>query len=97
MSTLAQDIRKLARKAYPGFAEKALEGISRDAFCDALDNQGMVWYILTKAAPTMEGALRAAVQYEAFDTAHNNKKNGTDFRVRTIQTETERATNGGPN
>ena len=63
---LAQDVKTLARQAYPAAIGEVQDALARDCFVDALNDPAMELYIFQAKATCVDEALSAALQYEAF-------------------------------
>lgn len=68
---LAQDIKKLVRKAYPTADLGLHETLAKDCFVDALDCREQEWSVVQCGANTIDEALRYALEFEAF---HNSNR-----------------------
>ena len=65
LSALHQDIRRLMALAHPKLQEEAREAIACDYFVDALDDAEFALKVRERAPPTLDEALRVALQLEA--------------------------------
>lgn len=65
---LGQSIKRLARLAYPSASPEVREQLARDCFVDALNDAEMEWAIFQAKTKTIEGAIQAALEYEAFQS-----------------------------
>ena len=63
------NIRKLARRAYPGVTDDMLQSLARDQFIDALDDTNHKWFVKQSRPMSLEDAERTAIEYEAFQLA----------------------------
>ena len=66
LSTLYQDIRRLMALAHPTLQQEAREAIARDYFTDALDDADFAFKVRERAPPSLDEALRVALQLEAW-------------------------------
>ncbi|KAJ8027616.1 hypothetical protein HOLleu_32813 [Holothuria leucospilota] len=66
---LAQEVRRLARRAYPSAPPQQLGLLSRDHFLDALDDTDLRLGVYQMRPGTLEEALKVALEIEAFYTA----------------------------
>ena len=73
LGELAQEIKKLARKAYPGEECGMRDTITRDAFIDALIDGDMEWFVRQGKPSSVDGALQLALEYEAFLTGRQRR------------------------
>ncbi|KAJ8042889.1 hypothetical protein HOLleu_09767 [Holothuria leucospilota] len=70
---LAQEVRRLARRAYPSAPPKLLGFLCKDHFLDALDDQDLRLGVYQMRPGSLEEALKAALEMEAFHTAEKQK------------------------
>ena len=73
LTELAQDVRKLAHKAYPTVPVSARDELAADAFIDALNDVEMEWFIRQGKSQSPDGVLRLALEYEAFQTGRQRR------------------------
>ena len=66
LSALHQDIRRLMALAHPTLQQEAREAIACDYFIDAMDDADFALKIRERAPPTLDEALRVALQLEAW-------------------------------
>jgi hypothetical protein len=66
LSELAQEIKRLIRKAYPSAPPELREQLGRDCFADSLNDAEMEWTVFSGKPNTVDDALRTALEYEAF-------------------------------
>lgn len=72
---LAQDIKRLARLAYPQFNIEMRERLARECFADALCDPDLEWSIYQGKPNTLDDALQLAMQYETFQLSHRRRSN----------------------
>ncbi|KAJ8049133.1 hypothetical protein HOLleu_01738 [Holothuria leucospilota] len=70
---LAQEVRRLARRAYPSAPPQLLGLLSRDHFLDALDDPVLRLGVYQMRPGTLEEALKVALEIEAFYTAKKQR------------------------
>ena len=63
---LAQDIKRLVRKAYMDDPKTTRDKIARDAFIDSLNDSDMEWSVHQQKPHTIDHALQYAIEYESF-------------------------------
>ena len=63
---LAQDVKRLVRFAYPTAGVELREQLARDCFIDSLGDDNMQYSVYQKGTTTVDQAVSAALQYEAF-------------------------------
>ena len=66
LSTLHEDIRRLMALAHPTLQQEAREAIACDNFIDALDDADFALKVREQASPSLDEALRVALQLEAW-------------------------------
>ena len=66
LSALHQDVRRLMALAHPTLQQEAREPIACDYFIDALDEPEFALKVRERAPPTLDEALRVALQLEAW-------------------------------
>ena len=66
---LAQDIRKLAKRAYPNAVHSLRDTLTKDHFMDAIIDPDMRWKIFQSRPESLNEAARTALEYEAFQKA----------------------------
>ena len=69
LPALGQDIRRLARLAYPDFASTAVEEIAKEKFVESLTDSTLRLRLHHANIPTLEAAIEFALHHEAWDTA----------------------------
>ena len=65
---LAQDIKRLVRRAYPQAAIDLRDQIARDCFIDALNEHELEWFVYQGKPKTVDEATQLALEYEAFQS-----------------------------
>ncbi|KAJ8029256.1 hypothetical protein HOLleu_28605 [Holothuria leucospilota] len=70
---LAQEVRRLARRAYPSAPPQLLGFLCKDHFLDALDDQDLRLGVYQMRPGSLEEALKAALEMEAFHTAEKQR------------------------
>jgi hypothetical protein len=73
LAELAQDVKKLARKAYPGVEGGLRDTLTKDAFIDALNDGDMEWFVRQGKSSAPDGALQLALEYEAFQNGRQRR------------------------
>ena len=66
LGSLAQDIARLVRKAYPSTSLAARDKLTLDGFVDALNDSDMEWAIHQGHPTTLQDASKLAHEYGAF-------------------------------
>ena len=74
---LAQDIKRLARLAYPTAPCEVRDTLAYKCFRDALHDQDMEWAICQSASENIDEALNLALKFEAFKMSRNRKYTNT--------------------
>ncbi len=74
LPVLCHDLKKLVRKAHPGAPPTFRDTIATDSFIDALGNEELEWAVHQAKPKTIDQALQAALEYEAFQTARRRRK-----------------------
>ena len=74
LTELAQDIKKLVRKAYPNASLDMREIMAKDSFVDALNNADMEWSVFHGKPQTLCEAVTLALEYEAFHKGRLRRK-----------------------
>ena len=75
LSELAQDIKRLARLAYPTAPCEVRDILAYKCFRDALCDQNMEWAICQSANENIDEALNLALKFEAFTLGRDRKHN----------------------
>ena len=89
LAELAQDIKRLVRKAYPEASVDVKEALACDAFTDAVGDSDMEWNIFQGKPKGVDDALRLALEYEAFQMGRSRRA-GPRYALRsTSHTKTE--------
>ncbi|KAJ8050192.1 hypothetical protein HOLleu_03295 [Holothuria leucospilota] len=70
---LAQEVRRLARQAYPSAPPQLLGFLCKDHLLDALDDQDLRLGVYHMGPGSLEEALKAALEMEAFHTAEKQR------------------------
>lgn len=73
LSELAEDIKRLARLAYPTAPCEVRDTLAYKCFRNALHDQDMEWAICQCAFENIDEALNLALKYEAFKMSRNRK------------------------
>ena len=71
---LMSDIKRMIRRAYPTADDKMKEELCVEHFKESLDNARMEWAVHNKSEITSDGALAAAMNYEAFQVGRNKRQ-----------------------
>ena len=66
LTELAQDIKRLVRKAYPEATTDMKVALAKDCFLDSLDDAELAWAIAQGQPGILEEAVQLGLQYEAF-------------------------------
>lgn len=82
---LVQDIRKLARRAYPNAASALLETLTKDHFMDAIVDPDMRWKIFQSRPGTLDEAARTALEFEVFQKAEAQRSGKKFVRMAASQ------------
>jgi hypothetical protein len=91
LCVLAQDIKRLIRKAYVGDPKTTRDKLARDAFIDALNEVDMEWEVYQKKPASIDHALQLAMEYEAFNKARRHRtgeRRGLRMQSGDVQRET---------
>lgn len=75
LSELAQDIKRLARLAYPTAPCEVRDTLAYKCFRDALCDQNMEWAICQGSSENIDEALNLALKFEAFTLGRDRKFN----------------------
>ena len=70
---LAQNLRRLAKNAYPGAPLDIQDSLAKDQFLDALNDANLRWQIFQARPKTLDEALEIAVESEAFKIAESQR------------------------
>ena len=73
MAELAQDVNKLARKAYPGVDGGLRDTLTEDASIDALNDGDMEWFVRQGQSSAPDRALQLALEYEASQNGRQHR------------------------
>ena len=73
LPALGQEIRRLARLAYPDFASTAIEEIAREKFVESLTDSTLRLRLHHADTPTLEAAIEFALHHEAWTTAEADR------------------------
>ena len=73
LAELAQDIKRLVRKAYPEASVDVKETLACDAFTDAMGDSDTEWNIFLGKPKGVDDALRLALEYEAFQMGRSRR------------------------
>jgi hypothetical protein len=74
---LAQDIKRLVRRAHRDDPKSTRDRLARDSFLDALNNADLEWSVFKQKPTTVDEALQYAIEYEAFKRGETDAQ-GTD-------------------
>ena len=83
---LAHEVRRLGRQAYPMAPSHLLELLSKDHFLDALDDADLRLGVYQMRPSTLDDALQAALEIEAFQTVEKHRNFPGRRVVRTVET-----------
>ena len=87
LGTLAQEISRLVRKAYPLVSIEMQDRFALDAFIDALNDSDMEWAVHQGHPVSLQDASKVAHEYEAFRTGRGRKNILVRGRIQGIQKE----------
>ena len=73
---LAQEIRRLVQLAYPTATPDVMDVLGRDSFIDALDDSDLRWRVYQVKAKSLDDAVCAAVEMEAYKKAERQRAQG---------------------
>ena len=73
LATLAQDIKRLIRKAYVGSPKVTRDKLACDSFIDSLNDADMEWDVFKHKPTSIDRALQFAMEYEAFLKARRHR------------------------
>lgn len=79
LTELAQEVKTLARKAYPQAHLELREAIAKDCFVDALNDAELEWSVYREKTRTLNEALTVALEHEAFK-AGRQKRTTSSFQ-----------------
>ena len=86
LPSLAEDVERLTRLAYPNAAEEMITTLSRDQFVDALQDEDTKLRVRQLRPQTLQRALEVALELESYRLA--GKQKGRPFReVREVRLE----------
>ena len=71
---LAQDIKRLVRRAYPQASSYLRDQIARDCFMDALNEHELEWFVYQGKPKTVDEATQLALEYEAFQSGRKRSQ-----------------------
>ena len=74
LMALAQDLKKLTRKAFPTANQELCEQLTLNYFIDALNDGEMEWNVYQGKPKSVEQAVSLAMEYESFKAARRGKK-----------------------
>ena len=98
LATLAQDITKLVRKAYPSVPAETKDKFALDSFIDSLNDSDMEWAIYQGHPKTLQQASILAHEYEAFRTGRSRRNVPSGkIRSQSIQSDMSKSLNSAPN
>ena len=98
LATLAQDITKLVRKAYPSVPAETKDKFALDSFIDSLNDSDMEWAIYQGHPKTLQQASILAHEYEAFRTGRSRRNvSSGKIRSQSIQSDMSKSLNSDPN
>ncbi|CAC5381628.1 unnamed protein product [Mytilus coruscus] len=81
---LVQDIKKLARLAYPTAPMEVREQLARDCFIDSLNDADLEWAIFQGKSISIDDRVRIGLEFEAFANGHRRKfTNRAGLRMQT--------------
>ncbi len=84
---LAQNLRRLAKYAYPDAPYRVQDSLAKDQFLDAFNDSDLKWKVYQSRPKTLDDALEIAVECEAFKIAENQRAGFN--RVRAVELENE--------
>ena len=70
---LAQEVRRLVHLAYPTASQDVMDVLGRDYFIDALDDSDLRWRVYQVKAKSLDDAVCAAVEMEAYKKAERQR------------------------
>ena len=91
LASLAQDLTKLVRKAYPTASTEMKGKFAMDAFIDALNDSDLEWSVYQGHPKTLQEASKLAHEYEAFRTGRSGKRGFHGGKIRFQRAEEEYA------
>ena len=71
---LAQDIKRLVRRAYPQASSDLRDQIARDCFIDALNEHELEWFVYQGKPKTVDEATQLALEFEAFQSGRKRSQ-----------------------
>ena len=100
LGELAANVRKLAKKAFPGATNEIVDQLAKDRFIDALVDKDLRIRIREGSPAKLDDAVSRGIQLEAIHEAENNKTRLLDKVERSVSlhevTETVVSANGRP-
>ena len=75
LTKLAQDIRRMTCKAYPTASQDVRETLAKNCFVDALQDHNLEVFIFQAKPVSLDEALKAALEYEAFSLSRAKRMN----------------------
>ena len=73
LAELVQDVKRLARKAYPSVDRGLRNTLTKDTFIDALNDGDMEWFVRQGKSAAPDGAFQLALEYEAFQNGRQRR------------------------
>lgn len=92
---LGQDIKRLVSLAFPSASSDILDTLGKDHFIDAIDDGDIRWRIYQSKPSTMDEAVCAAVELEAYKTAEKQRYTNKRY-VRAFGTQNNGETSTSP-
>lgn len=72
---LANDIKRLVRRAYPQATNDLRDQIARDSFIDSLNEHELEWFVYQGKPKTVDEAMQLALEFEAFQAGRKRSAN----------------------
>lgn len=85
LNVLAQDIKRLIRKVYPGAPRVTRDRLAMESFVDALNDAEMEWAVHQHRPVGIDEALQYAMEYEAFRKSRKQRSLNRPVRLATVQ------------
>ena len=90
---MAQEIRRLVQLAYPTATPDILDVLGKDQFIDALEDSDIRWRVYQIKARTLDDAVCAAVEMEAYKKAETQRIQSRKSVRQLSNNESDRPTN----
>lgn len=89
LEDLAQDIKSLARYAYPNVTSETREQLAKDCFIDSLGDAELEWAVYQGKPISLQQAVTLALECEAFQNGRKQRSNLKVNRAMNVVQNTE--------